>query len=356
MRSIVCCFIIFLHYHYALAKTQNITAEEKAYIDYLKNSDISGDYGKAKPSKDLTNNGSFYLKQQAMMLKDNSKALRVAPKIRSNIVLAENTAPSKTFRLKTEAKSEDDIVVEKEEAINKKTASYRSIFGSFVGGGSSSISGQEERLTTPSTSITTASYTSYQTFDANVTYLPSFDVGIRVGMQYQAFAGVRYPIAYRMEFEFFYMRMNAQISSLTTDTTTATGSPGSNFSLPKNYGNGHFFHGGFNAYADLFKFGPGYIYLGVGVGIGGMVFDVANNAGLVAPTFSGFIGYNIDLPKGITISIGYRFMTNLGSYYQHTTPIQDNNGVLPDNRPVQKDEAVYAPQFIHKLEVAFLFF
>ncbi len=238
--------------------------------------------------------------------------------------------------------------------IPRKFGGYRAIMVSpLLIGTSSFVAKQPDIPTAPETTET------METLSGSVTYLPSIEAGIRLGIRLPAplFTN-KHLDAYRVEIELSYTWMNSSVYGFNVpdlalqnliDQGQAAISPGG-----KGYGSGHLFSLGFNLLFDLKKhIGPLRPFGGFGVSAAIKTFDKYLSAGFVAPIFHFMVGATIDLPKGIILSVGYKFSFLFPTDYGQLSPYIP---YVPDRISDHKGYTTFGISTLHKIEFSFLFF
>ena len=238
----------------------------------------------------------------------------------------------------------------------RKNKSYYAIGISALIYGSNSIYGSE-RPTLDDPEV-------ISTFKGNVDYTSFLDASLRLGRVFPALAGVSHPLFYRIEIGLSYNRLITKLKNIgprddygeviqRNDNIIQNYPDDPVFTVPTNYGNAHLVTFGVNGFLDLFKLGPGYPYIGAGVGMGVMIFDNYLNASFFAPLFDFHAGYIMHVSKKFEISIAYKLTLIFPTTYTSTYVVPINGG---DDRPVVDNYVNFQTGLIHKLEVTFYIF
>ena len=239
----------------------------------------------------------------------------------------------------------------------KTVKNYFAFGASFIFYGSNTIAGRERPKQNDNSASNAASKDGdgVHTFTADIAYNPMAAASIKFGKSLPALSGATYPQFFRVEVEIEYNRLLSTISNIgKSEKYPDKGTPeypdNPDFGVPLHFGSGHLISFNVNGYADLVKVGPGYPYIGVGVGFGAVISDNHFPVAFAGPLFNVFAGYLFNISNKFDMSIGYRFTAIYPMSYSSDYIVPINGST---NRPTAENLVDFNFGFIHKIEVAF---
>lgn len=234
-------------------------------------------------------------------------------------------------------------------SLSRREGFYKSVFIGVDGGGFGSVDMTAQQNEVQGSSV---DGTFYSVWTAPVYYIPSIYTGLRFGMQYPSLFGGSFPKAARWEVELSYLRLQAIVGEQSWQSSN-TGPK-----IPDGFASDNLLLLSANGYVDLIQVGPGYPYVGAGIGFAVNIFDSYLSPAFTVPAISAMLGYDFDVSNGIIVSVGFKTIALMStkeySYYQN-----GNTTAWPSNQisstAAQSNYADFSWQFIMALEVGLMF-
>lgn len=284
--------------------------------------------------------GDSSLSNPSQQEKPQTQSQTKAPVAIGSSLINRTTAMADGIKNKINSSKFFSFGVDQDELKDRPSGIYKSVVISTILYGSSHMKGTEER---PNSSSNTT-WNRYRTFDGDKAYMPSIEIGLRVGKNIYPFL--------RTEFSADYSYLWGNVSSVSSHPQ----SPGANFTLKDDFLNGHMIKGIGHLYLEPFPKWKIWPSIGAGVGVSYIFTNNMTNNAIFAPTISGYFGFNKAISKQMILSIGYRMDYFWNTVVDNRVPIHDASGKFINDRPTNTDQTLISNLMIHKLEIGFRFF